>query len=53
MLFDDVGNVLGRVHSPYFDTPLARMSGKANISDPGCGLSGTTTLFDPATMATL
>lgn len=51
--FDDVGNVLGGVRSPYVDAPPARMSGEANTGGPGCGLSGTTTLFDAATMAML
>ncbi|KZX58370.1 hypothetical protein A3709_02610 [Halioglobus sp. HI00S01] len=51
--FDDVVTLLGGGRSPYVDTPPARMSGKANISAPGCGHSGTTTLFDTAIMAML
>jgi len=52
-LYDDVGNVLGGVRSPYVDAPAARLSGEANSGGPGCTLSGTTTLFDATTMATL
>ncbi len=52
-LYDDVGNVLGGVRSPYVDVPAARLSGEFNGSGQGCQLSGTTTLFDAATMASL
>lgn len=52
-LYDDVGNVLGGVRSPYLDAPAARLSGEFNGEGSGCRLSGTTTLLDAVTMATL
>ena len=51
--FDDYGNVLGGVRTPYVDVPAARLSGEFNGGGSGCNLSGTTTLFDAATMAML
>jgi hypothetical protein len=52
-VYDDRGNVVGGVRSPYVDAPPARMSGEENFGGPGCSLSGTTALFDAATMAAL
>ena len=52
-VYDDFGNVLGGVRSPYVDAPAARLSGALNEGDAGCRLSGTTELFDAATMASL
>jgi len=52
-IYDDYGNVLGGVRSPYVDAPAARLSGALNQGDAGCRLSGTTELFDAATMASL
>ncbi|MEL0313907.1 MAG: alpha/beta hydrolase domain-containing protein, partial [Halieaceae bacterium] len=51
--YDDHGNVLGGLRTPYVDTPAARLSGELNDGGAGCRLSGTTTLFDAATMASL
>ena len=51
--YDDHGNVLGGLRTSYVDTPAARLSGELNDGGPGCRLSGTTTLFDGATMASL
>jgi hypothetical protein len=50
---DDYGNVLGGLRTPYVDVPAARLSGEINGGGSGCDLSGTTTLFDAATMAML
>ncbi|MEM6301035.1 MAG: alpha/beta hydrolase domain-containing protein [Pseudomonadota bacterium] len=52
-LFDAQGNVLGGIRTPYVDAPAARISGELNTGGAGCRLSGTTELFDAATMATL
>ena len=51
--YDDNGNVIGGVRTPYVDAPAARLSGALNDGDAGCRLSGTTALFDAATMASL
>jgi hypothetical protein len=54
-LYDNQNNVLRGLRTPYVDAPAARLSGEFN--DEGgfvsCRLTGTTTLFDAATMATL
>ena len=52
-VYDDAGNVLGGVRTPYVDAPAARISGEIVSEGNGCRLSGTTTLFDAATMASL
>jgi hypothetical protein len=51
-VYDDVGNVLGGVRTPYVDAPAARLSGEFNDGNPVCRLAGTTELFGAATMAT-
>ena len=50
-IYDDVGNVLGGVRTPYVDAPAARLSGEFNDANAVCRLTGTTALFDAATMA--
>jgi len=50
--YDDVGNVVGGLRTPYVDATAARLSGEINAGLVGCRLSGTTALFDAATMAT-
>ena len=50
-LYDEVGNVLGGVRTPYVDAPAARLSGEFNDENPVCRLTGTTELLDAATMA--
>ena len=52
-LYDELGNVLGGIRTPYVDAPAARLSGNFNSGGAGCRLSGSTTLFDAATMASL
>ena len=51
-LYDDVGNVLGGIRTPYVDAPAARLSGEFNDGNPVCRLGGITELFSAATMAT-
>ena len=49
-IYDEFGNVLGCVRTPYFDAPAAVLSGEWQ-SGPGlCNLSGTTKLFDSTLM---
>lgn len=50
-LYDDVGNVLGGIRTPYVDAPAARLSGEFNDGNPICRLGGTTELFSAAAMA--
>ena len=50
-IYDDAGNVRGGVRTPYVDAPAARLSGEFNDANAVCRLTGTTTLFDAATMA--
>jgi hypothetical protein len=52
-IYDEVGNVLGGIRTPYVDAPAARLSGEFNDGNPVCRLGGTTELFGAATMATL
>ena len=52
-LYDEFGNVLGGIRTPYVDAPAARLSGEFNDGNPICRLGGTTELFDATTMATL
>jgi hypothetical protein len=50
-IYDEFGNVLGGIRTPYVDAPAAVLSGEGQ-SGPGlCHLSGTTELFDSALMA--
>tara|TARA_R110000823_G_scaffold47903_7_gene121805 strand:- start:8965 stop:10488 length:1524 start_codon:yes stop_codon:yes gene_type:complete len=57
---DALGNVLGGVRTPYVEAPIAVLSGEGQPQDPFnpedrnfCFLSGTTQLFDAATLASL
>lgn len=49
--YDETGNVIGGLRTPYVDAPAARLSGELNDGGFGCRLSGTTALLDAATMA--
>ena len=50
-LYDELGNVIGGVRTPYVDSPAAVLSGEGQ-SGPGlCFLSGTTKLLDSTFMA--
>jgi len=52
-VYGPYGNVKGGVRTPYVDAPAAVLSGALNEGSPGCRLSGSTQLFDAATMASL
>jgi hypothetical protein len=51
--YDDLGNVLGGIRTPYSDAPSAVLLGEANPGASFCFLFGTTSLFDAAQMASL
>lgn len=52
-LYDDNGNALGGIRTPYVDAPSAILRGERNTGNGFCGLFGTTSLFSAAQMATL
>lgn len=52
-LYDDLGNVLGGIRTPYVDAPSAILLGNENPGNRFCFLFGTTSLFDAAQMASL
>ena len=51
--FDDLGNVLGGIRTPYVDAPVAILSGKGQSGESFCFLFGTTELFSAELMASL
>jgi len=52
-LYDDLGNVLGGIRTPYVDVPSAVLRGEANLGNSFCFLFGTTSLFNAGQMASL
>lgn len=52
-LYDDLGNVLGGIRTPYVDAPSAVLRGDANLGNSFCFLFGTTSLFSAVQMANL
>ena len=50
---DDYGNILGGVRTAWVDVPVARLTGEPVGGSSFCGLFGSTTLFDDATLAEL
>jgi hypothetical protein len=50
---DEYGNILGGVRTAWVDVPVARLTGDPVSGSRFCGLFGTTTLFDDATLAEL
>lgn len=52
-LYDELGNVLGGIRTPYVDAPSAVLRGEANTGNPFCRLFGTTALFSAGQMASL
>lgn len=50
---DDFGNILGGVRTAWVDVPVARLTGEPVGGSSFCGLFGSTTLFDDATLAEL
>ncbi|HSB95286.1 MAG TPA: alpha/beta hydrolase domain-containing protein [Spongiibacteraceae bacterium] len=52
-VYDNLGNVLGGVRTPYVDVPIAKLSGAGQTGSGFCFLFGTTELFDDATLGSL
>jgi hypothetical protein len=52
-LYDDLGNVLGGIRTPYVDSPSAILLGDANTGAGFCRLFGSTSLFSGEQMASL
>ncbi len=50
---DGLGNVEGGIRTPYVDVPIAILSGEGQSGSGFCFLSGTTELFDLATLGSL
>jgi hypothetical protein len=50
---DEYGNILGGLRTAWVDVPVARLTGDPVGGSSFCGLFGTTTLFDDATLAEL
>tara|TARA_R110001599_G_scaffold65838_2_gene185765 strand:+ start:13467 stop:15014 length:1548 start_codon:yes stop_codon:yes gene_type:complete len=51
--YDNLGNVLGGIRTPYVDAPSAVLRGEANLGNSFCFLFGTTALFRADQMASL
>lgn len=49
---DALGNALGGIRTPQVNVPIAALSGLGQSGGGFCGLFGTTTPFDAATLAT-
>jgi hypothetical protein len=52
-VFDDLGNAVGGIRSPYVDVPVARLLGERNTGVAFCGLFGKTIPFDDQTLEEL
>lgn len=52
-VYDDLGNALGGIRTPYVDAPSAILRGEPNSGAGFCGLFGTTSLFSAEQMASL
>ncbi len=52
-LYDDLGNALGGIRTPYVDAPSAILRGEPNTGAGFCRLFGTTSLFTAEQMASL
>lgn len=52
-LYDDLGNALGGIRTPYVDAASAILRGEPNTGGSFCRLFGTTSLFSAAQMASL
>ncbi|MDX1736155.1 MAG: alpha/beta hydrolase domain-containing protein, partial [Halioglobus sp.] len=52
-VYDDLGNALGGIRTPYVDAPSAVLRGERNTGGSFCGLFGTTRLFTADEMAGL
>ena len=51
--YDDLGNALGGIRTPYVDAPSAILRGEPNTGNSFCRLFGTTALVSAAQMASL
>lgn len=52
-VYDERGNALGGIRTPYVDAPSAIIRGEPNTGNGFCRLFGTTSLFSAEEMATL
>jgi hypothetical protein len=52
-VYDDLGNVVGGIRTPYVDAPSAILRGEENPGNSFCFLFGTTALFSAEQMASL
>jgi hypothetical protein len=52
-IYDDLGNALGGIRTPYVDAPSAILRGEPNTGAGFCRLFGTTSLFSAEQMASL
>jgi hypothetical protein len=52
-VYDDLGNALGGIRTPYVDAASAILRGEPNTGNGFCRLFGTTSLFSAAQMASL
>lgn len=52
-IYDDLGNVIGGIRTPYVDAPAAILSGEGQEGGGFCFLFGTTQLLDAPQMASL
>ncbi|MCB1705407.1 MAG: hypothetical protein KDI17_11120 [Halioglobus sp.] len=52
-LYDDLGNAIGGIRTPYVDAPSAVLRGEPNEGNSFCRLFGTTALFSAEQMASL
>lgn len=52
-VYDDLGNALGGIRTPYVDAPSAILRGEPNTGNGFCRLFGTTALFSAEQMASL
>jgi len=52
-VYDDLGNALGGIRTPYVDSPSAILRGEPNSGASFCRLFGTTSLFSADQMASL
>lgn len=52
-VYDELGNALGGIRTPYVDAPSAILRGEPNTGNGFCRLFGTTALFSAEQMASL
>ena len=52
-VYDEFGNVLGGIRTPYVDAPIAKLSGEGQGGAGFCFLFGTTQLIDDSQLGTM